>query len=384
MTRIFIIGNGFDMAHDLPTSYEKNLKSILKEKNPDLFELINNLYFIFDKNGKDYWSEFEKYLGKVTEDERKKLIEFIEEQINCYFQELPNIDDYSFSSDDDKFGDFFTSRQYAISEVEESNPSFDHILLNNINEIKEFISTGFNTMIDQANEYLIVAKPLKVENIDFKLDDLFINFNYTNTLESLYGIDPKNVLYVHGNTKQQLIWGNEQTVIDDLSIILKRDIAKIDTVNPEDPFKNDIIGHIRKQVDEGKIRHKEAAEAIVYYQEALEDENYMDYYASSTVNTEDLKKIESSILNLSYSMVKKPQLELLTEWIEEHDLIKLNLKEITVYGHSIGNVDKVYFETIESLLKLNSWRISYHEDTDIVLENLRDLSFKNKIETFLF
>ncbi|ONN40944.1 AbiH family protein [Enterococcus mundtii] len=384
MTRLFIIGNGFDRAHGLPTSYKDNLKPILKEENLELFNLINKLYFVFDKNEQDYWSEFEKYLGKISEEERKLLIQFFENQIELYFQELPSIDEYSFSSDDDKFGDSFTARQYAISEVEELSPSFDNFLLNNIDKIKDFISVGFNIMIDQANEYLNSGEAQKKESINFNSDDLFINFNYTNTLESLYGIDSKNILYIHGNRNKQLIWGNEQNVIDDLNDIIKQDISKIDINNPNDPFKHNILDHIRSQVNNGKLRHSEAAEAIVYYEEVLEDESYMSYYENSAVSDEDLRRVGTSISNLSCSMVKEPQLNHLYKWIEDHAISESYLKEITVYGHSIGKVDKIYFEKIDSLLNPYLWEISYHDKSDVVLENLCQLSFKNKIEPFVF
>ncbi len=372
------------MAHDLPTSYKDNLKPILKEKNIELFDLINKLYFVFDKNEQDYWSEFEKYLGKISEDERKLLIQFFKDQIEFYFQELPSIDEYSFPSDDDKFGDIFTARQYAITEVKELSPSFDNFLLNNINKIKDFISVGFNIMIDQANEYLNSGEPQKKESIDFNSDDLFINFNYTNTLESLYGIDSKNILYIHGNRNKQLIWGNEQNVIDDLNDVIKQDISKININNPDDPFKHNIPDHIRSQANNGKLRHSEAAEAMAYYEEVLEDESYMTYHENSTFSAEDLKRVGTSISNLSCSMVKKPQLNHLCKWIENHAISESHLKEITVYGHSIGKVDKIYFEKIDSLLQPYLWEISYHEKSDVVLENLCQLSFKNKIETFIF
>lgn len=77
MTKLYIIGNGFDLAHRLPTSYEKNLKPILEKNDKKLFELVNNLYFVLNPNiQKDYCSEFEKHIGKITDVEQSEFIIF--------------------------------------------------------------------------------------------------------------------------------------------------------------------------------------------------------------------------------------------------------------------------------------------------------------------
>jgi uncharacterized protein (DUF3820 family) len=42
--------------------------------------------------------------------------------------------------------------------------------------------------------------------LTLKLDALFLNFNYTTTLETLYGIDESKIFYIHGNLKKS--WDN--------------------------------------------------------------------------------------------------------------------------------------------------------------------------------
>ena len=42
-------------------------------------------------------------------------------------------------------------------------------------------------------------------------DDLFLNFNYTKTLEALYGLPAKSVCHIHGvHGKGQLMFGDGQ------------------------------------------------------------------------------------------------------------------------------------------------------------------------------
>jgi len=68
VTKLYIIGNGFDLAHELPTSYNKNLKPILEKNDKELFDLVNNLYFVLNSNSQDdYWFEFEKHIGEITD-----------------------------------------------------------------------------------------------------------------------------------------------------------------------------------------------------------------------------------------------------------------------------------------------------------------------------
>ncbi len=77
MTKLYIIGNGFDLAHELPTSYNKNLKPILEKNDKELFDLVNNLYFVLNSNSQDdYWFEFEKHIGEITDIEQHKFMDF--------------------------------------------------------------------------------------------------------------------------------------------------------------------------------------------------------------------------------------------------------------------------------------------------------------------
>lgn len=50
MPTLYIIGNGFDLAHKLPTSYKPNLTKILKSMDEDLFSKITNIFFKADCN----------------------------------------------------------------------------------------------------------------------------------------------------------------------------------------------------------------------------------------------------------------------------------------------------------------------------------------------
>ncbi|ROZ09647.1 hypothetical protein EGX06_13170 [Enterococcus hirae] len=64
------------------------------------------------------------------------------------------------------------------------NPNFvDYQPWENIDKIRPFIDLGFKQMIEKANLDLINKE--KLESINFQSSDFFINFNYTNTLETV-------------------------------------------------------------------------------------------------------------------------------------------------------------------------------------------------------
>ena len=56
--KLFIIGNGFDLEHNLPTSFENNFKSIA-EKN----EQITDFWDMYQSSNPNIGSDFENCLA---------------------------------------------------------------------------------------------------------------------------------------------------------------------------------------------------------------------------------------------------------------------------------------------------------------------------------
>lgn len=59
MTQLFIIGNGFDLKHDLPTSFDPDFKRIAEKR-----EIISHFWDIYQIMEASIWSDFENLLGK--------------------------------------------------------------------------------------------------------------------------------------------------------------------------------------------------------------------------------------------------------------------------------------------------------------------------------
>lgn len=55
--KLFVIGNGFDLAHNLPTKFDPDFKNIARKYEQD------NFWDLYQSRENDIWSDFENLLG---------------------------------------------------------------------------------------------------------------------------------------------------------------------------------------------------------------------------------------------------------------------------------------------------------------------------------
>lgn len=193
MKKLFIIGNGFDVAHKLPTKYS-DFQNYLKENYPDASDeyLIVPESFIMLDGGEGYnddevvgfllkiitetedigeaWSDLENTLGYLNFDE-------------CF-------DDWNTYDDDDN-----EWHKVYINEDTAANVS------GAVKMIKEYFSDWIETI-----EIFDTEQKTKFYNLIDHNNDLFLTFNYTKTLEEVYEV--KNVYHIHGKQGGKLIFGH--------------------------------------------------------------------------------------------------------------------------------------------------------------------------------
>lgn len=160
MKHLYIIGNGFDLHHGIPCSYQ-HYRQWLEEKHPVVLHLIDEYY---ECPSDDWWGNFEECLGE------KDIREYAE---NVARENYPN-----FASDE------FRDSDYHASEIIADDES-----LTVCSRIVETFSEWIESL-PEANS----TRRVWVED-----DSFFINFNYTLTLEDTYQIFPENVLHIHGS-----------------------------------------------------------------------------------------------------------------------------------------------------------------------------------------
>lgn len=209
---ILVIGNGFDLAHGLKTSYidfVKYLKEIIKaDKGTKGKKLaINNSFihcFIKVATENRSWIDCEKEIEiivtmilKILNDRNvfvasSNLIDRSESSLYLYeFERLKLMDKFCEKSDAHwiRFQSMYFKAYEGIDK----------------NVILETLKCDLNDLIKLFKYYLeenVINQPVtklskQIESIN---PDYVINFNYTNTYEH-YGINREDVCYIHGSVQ---------------------------------------------------------------------------------------------------------------------------------------------------------------------------------------
>ena len=183
MKRLFVIGNGFDLHHNLQTGYN-DFKKYLKLEEPEYFNFINNLML---KNNPDFdsndWSEIETELICVMSIDYDGLLNEAIESSEKDMDRASYWNDIQFNA------------EYLNQDLPNFKKSFD-----------EWIDT-----IDFSRAFVD-------ENLVFTRDDHFLNFNYTKTLQILYGIKESQVLHIHGENGTDKVFGQSEYYEDPLPL----------------------------------------------------------------------------------------------------------------------------------------------------------------------
>lgn len=162
---LFIIGNGFDLEHKLPTSYDPDFKEISRE-----FEQLDNFWDLYQSLEENIWSDFENLLAYP---------DF--EQFDCIFEQY--------------FPDY-------ASEYEHDRHSIIHQV-----ELNALLRETLIKFVENAEKNFKSLKQITMYKSIFSSNSKFITFNYTSVLQTLYEIKDENILYIHGRLGEEMIFG---------------------------------------------------------------------------------------------------------------------------------------------------------------------------------
>ena len=182
MKELVIIGNGFDLHHGLRTSYGA-FAGYAESHSPSVYEVLSRLFLAsHDYMGFDRRSDFDE--GK-----------FVYERW-CDFESCLGI------LDDEEFGQL--SRQ-SVSEYMQELGMEETIVEEFIENISSILDTFQNWVAE------IDLPTSNRRGFWFDASHTFVNFNYTETLETFYGVDTSRIFYIHGRrgTNDQLIVGHD-------------------------------------------------------------------------------------------------------------------------------------------------------------------------------
>ncbi|MGU9851120.1 bacteriophage abortive infection AbiH family protein [Pseudomonas koreensis] len=254
MSTLNIIGNGFDLWHGLPTSYD-SFYDFAKEV---LHEMES--FYLIDPGSSGPWSDFENALGKFD--------------WQLFYDAHDNTD--------------LTAENFRRSEVY----GLEDDITEQADSLVEVIKEKFHDWIESIDISQVQKKTF------FSEGDSFLTFNYTSTIQVVYGVDPANILHIHGRSDayDDLIFGHGETM-------------------EEEPEQDE-------NGDSNRTMFSDAEGAARY-----------PFYA--------LQKPVSEVINKHRDFFRSLE----------------GISTINVIGHSLNEIDLPYFEEIVKIVKYAKWNV---------------------------
>jgi hypothetical protein len=270
--KLYIIGNGFDLQHGIPSKY-RDFREFVEECDSNLLSDVDDYL-----PAGDDWSHLEQALAEIDVDH---IVENLEQFMPSY-----GADDWS----DSGHHDF----QYEVGRLVERLST----------ELRQL----FGRWIRQVPIPTPATIPHRLRSIDPTA--FFLTFNYTPTLQELYGVPDTRIIHIHGRANlpgSDLVLGHAWNPQQRPSLNHRRDIAEMDT-------------------------------------RLVEANIIIDDYFSATF---------------------KPSTRLIQEHRPFFEQLT-HLEEIDVLGHSVSAGDEPYYRALLALPGIASarWRVTRYPDSD--------------------
>lgn len=281
MRNLYVIGNGFDIHHGRNTDYQDYYKWLQDNEEWNVLTAIDETFGYCDSK---WWKHFEQNLASAN------TLEIAMQEVQEHYPD--------FGSDDFRDADWYEA-EFAVEQ--------------RLDEAYSLIKESFHRWINQ----------LKGGNPNMKIEmevknSLFLTFNYSDTLESLYNIPREQILYVHGraNTDDELVLGH--------GVSLKSLEQEVEIPEPSFAIGTDDDVDCYEEGDDFVTqRAKDAAVSGVYKQR---------------------KQVESIIQKYE-------------KWFAG----LADVTNIHFYGHSFGDVDLPYFRKILSSVNKNNVEVEIND-----------------------
>ena len=355
MATLFIIGNGFDLAHGLSTSYF-DLKQYISTKDAEVYKQINEQLFV---GNQDLWSSFECNVG--TKDD------YFEQGLMDIIQTTQDMADSMPAGGDPMEGDVLIQKEnndYAIEQAisQSLNSEYEKFHFGDLydvflSDLKELLKAADIVSLSKNRNAIIEAL------ITVSTNPKFITFNYTHTLEHIYDVNKEDIMYLHGELGHtEILFGNQEEKITELE-----SENFIETDKEYEKYQ--------KECDDYNALSPEERKNCNYYPETLHD--YLSY--------PNLKGIDCSEYVRQYNECKK-------QWIKHLEVAKFeefikpcDFDNIVILGHSLGEVDIEYFRKLDTRFPNAKWTVSVHEvdgKTSITRTNIKTFFPQKKVNFF--
>ncbi len=335
--KLFICGNGFDLHHGLKTSYQ-NYKNYLKDSHPDIVNEFEEFIGVYD-NSRIGWTNIEDAL-KV--DYLKMLYRYAD---------LPSTSDEVY-----QFFHSGVSLFHGDNSLEQSFMGLTYFINN---------FTG---------RYLydwLYSIDLNDAIPDLKLapTDLYITFNYLDSLELLYNIPSERILHIHVALHNIIdLQRDSDEAKKEFIKSYQREIGKKEAIaaweiEAKPTYENMII---REQLQFGAVINKEnELQKLKHWYSA--DDEYSEYVNPSITVIEEF--IDKSTKTLRNNYLKLLRFICCTKDIDT----------VTIMGHTLLGVDFPYYkEILIPYLGDKLWVFKAHNgNTTEILEFIREFRLEN-------
>lgn len=277
MSSLFIAGNGFDVTHGIPTKF-CNFRSFIIKMYPEALDFRDEVVYLedfdnidsdefaaeillsaMDKAAGEDWCDFEAALSRINFDNK------------------------------------FPRPNHKENEtVEEDNALMERYLI-----YMDMLTSGFISCAKKWQDFFriwIKSIQQRIDGVEFApkeslitlFDDpnmQFFTFNYTKTLQKLYGV--KKVIHIHNRVGQKLIFGHEKN----------NEIGLYQNSNLEDgscfysSVLNEMILSFRKDIDSPLKKYKDFFRNL----NSTIDKVYSYGFSYGKVDSVYIKKIIASI-----------------------------------------------------------------------------------------
>lgn len=265
--KLYIIGNGFDKAHGLECSYWE-FGDFIQERYPQYYSCLLGAF----NNDSGIWGDFETALPRCGNELENVGLKMMEERLG----------EIDYTPTDDEGIRFWLKDQYDF-----------------FRKLPDILRDWVEHMCQKD-----VSPAYRPDVID--KDSLFLNFNYTRTLEKYYGIAPDQICHIHGDV------GNPNEIL--------------------------VMGHGSQKSIEYAIKSLNSVEkdgatvAIAIYQCVV------DYLQLLFKDTGNIMKSQSAFFERVHAV-----------------------DEVIVIGSSLSKADEPYFDMIERT-KPTHWTFYYYND----------------------
>lgn len=343
---LYIIGNGFDRYHGADSSYEDFRKYLLHHN----VDVVKSLEFFFGpqslRNTVDSYSEFRWY----TEDFKHLRIKAPEAEWAKLFL-WQDFEKYLSSLNREKLFDML---EWSLPRTKHKEQLFQaQNYQKAINCILSKIDLCTYEMRYQFHKWIKTihyAKGYKEKLLRIDTNACFLNFNYTTFLEDVYGIPSMSIKYIHGCKRDKygsLILGHCQDCQKGLDEWIHKNMKR-------KRYRPNLKGKNGHYYSNGKMCY------LAYFVDSFDNANWMTESRHDAII--DVKNRIETYYQENYKNSNK--------------IIKLNkdffshlsdICEITILGHSLGEVDHNYFKSIIDANKdphQIEWTFSWYSDND--------------------